>query len=192
MELNTWKDWLYRVVAPAHIVTLWTTPLLAASQKYEFGSYLVTNGLNTTGRWLQESGNGALLLSAFILAVATTGKSWLGNRWAKESLQAFLNDFRKVAFRNGAKGAEFHDQVTLFKYKKWLWCPLLWKRRKPWSGWLVPVMRSGHTTKNTSTVFWAPQDYPDKAEGVAGVAWAQNGVVTVNNLIAWCEESRSR
>ena len=56
-----------------------------------------------------------------------------------------------------------------------------WLCRWPWSGWLVPVERSGHTTRRSHTIFLAPDD-ADQAEGIAGQTWAQNRVVVVNGL----------
>jgi hypothetical protein len=41
----------------------------------------------------------------------------------------------------------------------------------PWSGWLVPVIRSGHIAQRRGTFFLAPYDL-DKAEGFAGKVWA--------------------
>lgn len=40
------------------------------------------------------------------------------------------------------------------------------------------MLRSGHTTQNTSTVFLAPDD-ADNAEGVAGKTWAEGREVVV-------------
>ncbi|MCE7534594.1 hypothetical protein [Aliivibrio fischeri] len=79
-----------------------------------------------------------------------------------------------------------NHRVTLFKYKKSYYGLLLRRKywankyfpwtfeRTPWSGWLVPISRSGHTGQNARAVFWAP-DSGRKAEGVAGIAWAKGG-----------------
>lgn len=51
----------------------------------------------------------------------------------------------------------------------------------PWSGWLVPVIRSGHTGKETKTVFLAP-DTGRLAEGVAGQCWSSDAMISKENL----------
>ena len=55
------------------------------------------------------------------------------------------------------------------------------KRRWPGSGWLVPVARSGYSTKNTRTRFLCPDD-TDSAQGVAGRAWAGLAAVEATQL----------
>jgi hypothetical protein len=86
--------------------------------------------------------------------------------------------------------ADYNDnhRVTLFQYKKTYWG--LWKNRRywtyrffpwsfdrnPWSGWLVPVSRSGYTSQKPKAIFWAPDDSV-KSEGIAGVAWATSSAV---------------
>ncbi|MEN6541475.1 hypothetical protein [Parvibaculum sp.] len=47
----------------------------------------------------------------------------------------------------------------------------------------MPVMRSGKTSKKTRAIFLAPDD-GDKAEGVAGYAWASNTVTVADGLPA--------
>jgi transcriptional regulator with GAF, ATPase, and Fis domain len=53
--------------------------------------------------------------------------------------------------------------------------------RSPFSGWLVPVARSGHTTKKIKSSFLAPDD-ADAAEGFAGQAWSMNQTVFQDGL----------
>jgi hypothetical protein len=78
-------------------------------------------------------------------------------------------------------GAPYHfDRATLFRrYRFYLPLnPARW-RRWPNSGWLVPVERSGETTKNRGSCFLAPDD-ADLAEGIAGQTWSQkSGIVFV-------------
>lgn len=79
-------------------------------------------------------------------------------------------------FRNGVFGDESgdyaHHRVTLFKHYRFR--PLGFDFRDrgwPWSGWLIPVARSGHTAQKTNVRFLAP-DNTDRARGIAGRAWA--------------------
>ncbi|MGL6576528.1 hypothetical protein ACSZOM_10095 [Aeromonas hydrophila] len=79
-----------------------------------------------------------------------------------------------------------NHRVTLFKYQR-CYFGLIFKRkywskkwfpwtfeRNPWSGWLVPIARSGYTSYDARAVFWAPKS-SKKAEGVAGIAWGKGG-----------------
>ena len=76
-----------------------------------------------------------------------------------------------------------HHRVTLFKYSYFLGLSTYlgqpWK--KLWGGWLSPVLRSGHTSKKTNAIFFAP-DNSDKAEGWAGTAWVSRNTVMVDSL----------
>jgi hypothetical protein len=97
--------------------------------------------------------------------------------WVWETVRAILHQLQVHAFRNIKGGLQQENRVTLFKHVGWRWAFCKW----PWSGWLLPVERSGYTTRKTNTVFLAPDD-GHKAEGVAGRAWASDGTVSVYNL----------
>jgi len=116
-----------------------------------------------------------------------------GDPATREHIQFLLDKFQEKAFHNGE--SVHHHRVTLFRYKRcwrgywlsravrsddklWPWGSGYW----PCSGWLVPVMRSGHTSTRMSTAFLAPQSDPDLAEGVAGMAWSRNNTVVLENL----------
>ncbi|EJE4179057.1 GAF domain-containing protein (plasmid) [Vibrio parahaemolyticus] len=103
-------------------------------------------------------------------------------------LQAKLNSLRGWLCCDIAGDIDDNHRVTLFKHKKtyfgllfrrkyWATRYFPWTLKKhPWSGWLVPVARSGYTGQNSRSVFWAP-DNGNRAEGVAGIAWAKGGDV---------------
>ena len=118
---------------------------------------------------------------------------WTGDPATREHIQFLLNKFQEKAFQNG-EGVH-HHRVTLFKYKRcWrgYWLSKAVRSDNKWwpwgsgywlcSGWLVPVMRSGHTSTRMTTAFLAPQGDPDLAEGVAGMAWSRNSTVVLENL----------
>src|SRR2546429_194285 len=67
----------------------------------------------------------------------------LGSPWLWDAVHFHLDELRKFAFVVGRDDAEHYHRVTLFKHVRWL---SRW-RRWPWSGWLVAVERSGHTTR---------------------------------------------
>lgn len=115
---------------------------------------------------------------------------WRGDPWVWDKLQTLLDRFQEVAYNRFPHHIKDDHRVTLFRYRKWHWALsspmtegiLPWNRRRlPWSGWLVPVLRSGKTSQKTRAVFMVPDNGND-AEGVAGRAWASNSVTVAENL----------
>lgn len=118
----------------------------------------------------------------------------IGPPWIWKAIQGIFDEFRERAFRLSGEPVHY-NRVTLFEYVRcWrLWgfwaCPWRWRLgRFPWSGWLIPVARSGHTTKSCGVSFLAPDD-ADRAEGIAGQVWATNTQILVNELPALDETS---
>jgi hypothetical protein len=101
----------------------------------------------------------------------------LGPPWLWKAIHGYLDVFQADAFNRGPDDAQHHHRVTLFKHVGWCWI----LRRWPWSGWLIAVERSGHTTQTNISSFRAPDD-ADQAEGVAGMTWARNREVGVTKL----------
>jgi hypothetical protein len=111
---------------------------------------------------------------AFILTILTKyADKKFCDRWGHDAVKEMLEILREKGFPGSVDPVHYH-RVTLFRYKKWRLCWRMW----PWSGWLVPVVRSGHTTLNHRTCFLAPDD-ADKTEGVAGHCWSTKSVVLV-------------
>ena len=101
-----------------------------------------------------------------------------------DAVDAILAEFREALFGN-LGGDTAHHRVTLFKRVPWKLAVArdnAGKLRWPWSGWLVPVARSGHGTRNTNVRFLCPDD-TDNAQGVAGRAWASSRAVIVQELL---------
>jgi hypothetical protein len=91
-------------------------------------------------------------------------------------IKEILDEFRKQIYPRN----ELHlHRVTLFKRCGWVFRKRFFDA--PGWGWLKIIERSGHTRRNSRTVFFAPND-EDKAEGVAGLAWAWNTVVYREDL----------
>ena len=118
-------------------------------------------------------------------AVAGLSKWWLERReskWIKKIVHDLLTAYGDQIF-GSMGGATHHHRVTLFVHKHfalkgtWPWR----KGRMPWSGWLVPVVRSGHTTQKVKARFLAP-DEADRSEGIAGMTWCNQSVVTAPTL----------
>lgn len=127
--------------------------------------------------WLQSTGWFSLTLLTLGLGLAELLRKLLGPPWVWGVIRDLLDQFQGYVFRDkGNEPLHFH-RVTLFKYCRWRVCFSRW----PWSGWLMPVERSGHTTRRKISVFLAPDD-ADRAEGIAGQTWAQNQVVLVSDL----------
>lgn len=124
---------------------------------------------------------GAAWIWVIILSIGTglagLVKKVVGPPWAWETLHHFLDVFRTEAFASCAEGPEFHHRVTLFKRVQWRWRFCLW----PFSGWLVAVERSGHTTQRTSAAFRAT-DNADSNDGIAGQVWSRRRAVLVADL----------
>lgn len=88
-----------------------------------------------------------------------------------------LDDFHDRVFSQTEIDDQHHHRVTLFRKVEWVFC----RRRWPWSGWLKPVERSGHTSRKTSSIFKAPEA-GDGCEGVAGKTWSRKKPVYVTGL----------
>lgn len=121
-------------------------------------------------------------LSTLCAGFLTFLKTHFGNKQIWRVVTFLLEEYRKSVF-NGHIDLEgepdHHFRVTLFKYTGWRWAFCKW----PWSGWLVPVARTGHTTVSRRIPrFRASSTNPDSAEGVAGVTFAQKAEIHVNDM----------
>jgi hypothetical protein len=94
-------------------------------------------------------------------------------------VQAILDQLQEELYGD-ADDPQHHNQITLYRRRIWAIraCPgrCLWywpwgKGRFIFSGWLIPVARSGHGKKRSRSIYLAPDDL-DNAEGIAGVVWA--------------------
>ena len=110
-----------------------------------------------------------------------------------DATNAILDEFQEALFAR-VGGDYAHHRVTLFKRVSWRATfakdnagGLRW----PWSGWLVPVARSGHGTLRTGVHFLCPDD-TDHAQGVAGRAWARTQAVVVQRLPELTDGNESR
>lgn len=112
--------------------------------------------------------------TAGVTAIAHGCRKLIGAPWLWEVVNNSLNTFRHELFDHHPRGPDHLHRVTLFRYRRFAircWC---W----PWSGWLIPVARSGYSTRNTWTTFRAPSE-PSKAKGIAGKAFGHKGMLFV-------------
>ena len=170
-----------------YLIALLLTPVVAASGKIDVTG-LGTPSLIVAQTWVNVN-SWWLVLTLTLLGAG--GKVWydqLSKRWVWSVAQSLLNKIQADCFSH-LQSDSHHHRVTLFKHVRFRWRigewrSKLWpwgKGRTPWSGWLVPILRSGHTTQNSATVFLAPDD-ADQAEGVAGRTWAKSCEMTVEGL----------
>lgn len=115
----------------------------------------------------------------------------IGEHWVWDKLKYILDEFQKKAFPQLQHQSNSMHRVTLYRHQQWRVlgrdvlgerCCYIRKKTKryPWSGWLVPVLRSGHKPLKTNAIFKAPSD--KDSEGIGGAAWDSQGVALKRNL----------
>jgi hypothetical protein len=163
-----WVQALLTFLSALIAASLKADPVAIAARIGWFPSEVVSTA-QSSAWWLVP----ALLFLIPILQLIRRG---LGNpkRWAV--VQYVLDELRDKIFAT-VEDQRHHHRVTLFKRVTWCLC----FRRWPFSGWLIPVARSGHTTQRSSALFLAPDD-AERAEGVAGQTWSRNRPFYVDNL----------
>ena len=125
--------------------------------------------------WTKGEASWAPALAACLLFICQAVKNYMGWPWGWDMAHYLLDELRSRIFT--LQDPAFQHRVTLFRHKRFVWCCRLW----PWSGWLVPVERSLHMTRNSKVCFRA-SDEGDHCEGVAGWAWATRSCYYVANL----------
>jgi hypothetical protein len=106
----------------------------------------------------------------------------IGSTSTWNTVNYLLREYRDALFEKhptAKDDPEYYHRITLFKYVGWRWAFARW----PWTGWMVPVARTGHVTHTWRIPrFRAPKDDPDKAEGVAGQSFVRNKMIPVYGL----------
>ena len=172
-RFHTWSRWLSRStqtggVAYAAVLKADLSAFAAGASKV-FGPGV--EFLQSQSGWLTP-----------LLLVAVPISAWAHSKIKDPALWSdvhdSLNQIRKEVFRDEPAAHQQYHRVTLFKHVNW-YCSF---RNWPWNGgWLVPVERSGHTTRRTHAVFRAPDD-GELAHGIAGQVWSSMQTVYVPNL----------
>lgn len=112
-------------------------------------------------------------------------RRYIGEPLQWKSIQAALEAIDKNVFKEYMNSTDCYHRVTLFRRDFFHPCiriyPFYFRLAWPWSGWMVPVARSGHTYQQMLSIFMAP-DNAQKAEGVAGKAWACKATIEVHDL----------
>ncbi len=149
-------------------------------------------------QWLQDQALYIFAVAFLLIALGQLSRR-LGDPATRMLAQHVLNLYQRQIFPE-SDHTHYH-RITVFKHTaicglfaihrpvrgRWYWP---WgKNAWPWSGWLVPILRSGHTNQKPSSIFLAPENEPDRAEGIAGNAWSRNNTVHVSNLDKMVAES---
>src|SRR5258708_9549690 len=132
--------------------------------------------------WSHDQGWWTIPSLTVVGAVAKLWREKLERDWLWYIVQEIIDRIAFEAFLG--IGGPAHHRATLFRHQ-WCWCPtplrLNWWPwgwgRWPGSGWLVPIVRSGHATQRSRTVFLAPDD-ADNIEGVVGAVWSDGRELT--------------
>jgi hypothetical protein len=108
-----------------------------------------------------------------ILALSLIGKRASDARlW--RVIHKHLDDFQEASCDEFI--ADHRHKVTLFEHRSWYWCWRGLRWNTPfWTGWLVPVERSGTRNISPKIYFLAPKNNAHRAEGVAGMGWLADG-----------------
>ncbi|MFM4920273.1 hypothetical protein ACEUCL_21205 [Aeromonas dhakensis] len=139
-----------------------------------------------TTEYIKNNSPLLLLISALLIFIPVVVLRFTSSASILKCIAAKLNTLRDWICCDISGDYDENHRVTLFKYQKWYfglifnkkywsskWFPWTFERN-PWSGWLVPIARSGYTSFDARAVFWAPNS-SKKSEGVAGIAWAKGG-----------------
>ena len=103
-----------------------------------------------------------------------------GDPWLWEKIQYLIDGMRDRLWEDFENARMDEHRVTIFQRKSFVLflkrprTSMLWPYGQgchPWSGWLVPVLRSGHTAQVSRSIFLAPSGGTShKVEGVVGKA----------------------
>ena len=127
-----------------------------------------------------------------IFLIYSVAAKQVGDPWIWEKLQYLIDGMRENVYREFGDDRVDEHRVTLFQRKRFVMrlrrpdSSVLWPYGRgcyPWSGWLVPVLRSGHTAQISSAVFLAPTGKDSHTvEGVVGKVWASKKIIVVDDL----------
>ena len=117
----------------------------------------------------------AVAIGAFLLGA----QKKMREPWVKPAVRRTLDVMREDAFASQSEHLQHYQRVTLFKARWFCWRACL-SFRQPFGIWLVPFSRSGPNERSAAH-FKVSADV-DKAEGIAGCAFARDMTMVVENL----------
>lgn len=119
--------------------------------------------------WLSPS----FLLLAWLLKHL---KKAIGEPSVWKDLQKWVDEFRSEVYGPQVGQYHHHHRVTLYRRQRRVWWWL------PGTLWLMPYVRSAHTSKSNVRCFQIDPAKPGCKNGFAGKAWESEGGVHVENL----------
>ena len=136
----------------------------------------------------------SLLLYTLVIVILIYGPlaRRAGDPWVWENIQYLIDGMRDHIWEDFETARMDEHRVTLFQRKSFALflrrpkSSMLWPYGRgchPWSGWLVPVLRSGHTAQVSRSIFLAPSGGTSHTvEGVVGKAWSSKSTIIINDL----------
>ncbi|MDL1948849.1 hypothetical protein FBQ97_03435 [Acidobacteria bacterium ACD] len=140
--------------------------LLTGSLKLEQDSFRLLAGVI---EWFQKRAAVYAFGAVVIAATMNMVRRYLGRPWVWTAIHSELDLVRDLVFSAKRSESEHHHRVTLYKFS---YLPTNRLKLFRVGRWLVPVERSGIHTRKDVAQFKVP-DEADRAEGVAGQAWAR-------------------
>jgi hypothetical protein len=188
MRFRRLQNATYRAVATLQGGSAFVLVLFGAIQRADVAKgqqrFPELQGAFATVLSIQQNGWWLILIAALLAGLFGWVKQQIGPPWLWDTVKFHLDAIRQIAFKVEPTDSMHHHRVTLFKHVRWKTCLRQW----PWSGWLIAVERSGHTTRSGVLKFKAP-DMADDVEGVAGMTWANLQLVRVSNLPTLAKDS---
>ncbi len=171
----SWASWLAALGAA----------IIAATLKADTSSYsqwpLFLSGIT----FLRGSAWWTLPATTIVAAGSQQLRSRIGSRYRWKTVQVLVDHYREETFGKNEHTKDdplhFH-RVTIFKQCRWR----LWFVRWPWSGWMIPVVRSNYATKSRISCFRASLDDPYSTCGIAGQAFVSCKRISVSDLPDLC------
>jgi hypothetical protein len=103
-------------------------------------------------------------------------KKAIGEPAVWKDLQKWVDEFRSEVYGPQVGQYHHHHRVTLYRRQR----RVLWFL--PGTLWLMPFVRSAHTSKTNVRCFRIDPAEPGCKNGIAGKAWESEGGVHVENL----------
>lgn len=169
--------WFARGQATCVALSAFVAAVLKASPaQVEIGFGSVGPFLAAVLVWVQE--RAWILTPAFLALGMVIGwaKRWYGEPEIWRELQRLVDTMKADVFGRVNGDYQHHYRVTLYRYRRWS------LRRDPRFAWLVPVVRSGHTSQNGIRVFSINPRQAGQGKGIAGRAWESEGAIHVQKL----------
>lgn len=201
MQPKSWKLWLYRlngaigVLAFSAIILLGVFAHVFPTVSRAWPLIVkVWPSIVPAHTWIES--NLAWLIALLGVVVTTTGlvAKRIGSPWFWHTVAHIIDGLHSQIFADLPGGeVEDHHRVTLYQWRRFCWWPAgtiktskwFWGRSPigklnwPWSGWMVPVVRSGVRSKG-KTIFLSKSD--PESQGIAGTAYFHHKPMEIDNL----------